>query len=228
MDSYQRPEGMNFSPLGHYSDSPQVLSDEGMDPGEVVKSKPRGKMSSYQPLINEAPCVEELHEDVNSDDRRKEIKSHLNYQHGSQKPPSEKESREQSGSGDALPPNGTISEFVSLEVHVESGIGDADSSDKKTYKFDLGSRATKKTLETKGESEDRGLEDSTTALLRRYTMDRNGRPASIHLGPSGEIVSSGGLSDVLLLGHRKCSVSLEEDSVNWRYISRKEGECKFF
>ena len=73
---------------------------------------------------------------------------------------------------------------------------------------------------------DRGLDDSTTALLRRYTLERNGRPTSIHLGPMGEIVGSGWLSEILVTGHKKCSVTLEEDCISWRFLSRKDGMQK--
>lgn len=70
------------------------------------------------------------------------------------------------------------------------------------------------------------LEESTTALIRRYTMQRNGRPTSIHFGPSGEIVGSGWLSEILMTNHKKCSVTLEEDSITWRFLSRKDDKVR--
>jgi len=75
---------------------------------------------------------------------------------------------------------------------------------------------------------------STTALLGDYQEVRRNRrvpqssqSSAVPLGLPGDVLcSSGGLVEVLVVGHKKCSVTLEEESINWQVLSRQSGECR--
>ena len=72
-----------------------------------------------------------------------------------------------------------------------------------------------------------GIEDSTTAILRHYTHEKNGRPASFHLSPSSGRGDPVIMSDVFRIGGRECVVTLEEDHIRWNRrhsLAKKSGE----
>ena len=216
MDSYQ-PKGIDFSQ--QYQS--RGFDDPGeLDEGDIVKSKPRGKMN-YMPLVNEPPpAADERPTSGGMGAGSRNISASGGI-----------ERRQQQKYPGPIPPNGqppAVIEPTTTKTTTKEpsplGITPHDGADAKTptRHLDLPER-TPSSPQSETES-DRGLDDSTTALLRRYTMERNGRPTSIHLGPMGEIVGSGWLSEILVTSHKKCSVTLEEDSITWRFLSRKDGE----
>lgn len=217
MDSYQ-PEGINFSQ--HYGPS-GFDGVEELDEGDIVKSKPRGKLNSYLPLVNEVPQQEDVREKPRSrDDGEISVQSGGRGISGANK-------RQQSKTG-PIPLNGQIPAIESAIIphHQPSPsitAGASLSSSKQRSGQSMGEVENADDHPHSETESDRGMDDSTTALLRRYTLERNGRPTSIHLGPTGEIVGSGWLSEILVTGHKKCSVTLEEDCISWRFLSRKDG-----
>lgn len=223
MDSYQ-PESLPFSQ--HYSEtSPSFDDREEIDDGDIVKSKlgPRGKMNSYLPLVNvnDAPSLGESRASATSS-------GVCGYQ-GQFGPPERGAAESIAPSlskNQGLPPNGIIPVVEPVHPHLELTPAPSQASELAPLGSDhpagLVGRDSPPGPPTKT-GKGLNLEDSTTDLLRRYTMERNGRPTSIHFGPSGEIVGSGWLSEILVTGHKKCAVTLEEDAINWRFLSRKEG-----
>ncbi len=236
-DTYQ-PKGLPFSQ--HYPDTSPAFDDREEDEGDIVKSKP--KVTSYLPLVNEAP-----HRVEEASERRRE--GGQGFQTRQRQEISDQRGREKislsSERNSEVPPNGRIPAVESITPALQSdrksssgggtslgvglGVG-SGSGGKRPGKSESTPPSQASALEdaSSGDKEGEGkagLEDSTTALLRRYTMERNGRPTSIHLGPSGEIVGSGWLSEILVTSHKKCSVTLEEDYITWRYLSRKD--CEF-
>lgn len=217
MDSYQ-PEGINFSQ--HYQGATRGFDDEEeLDEGDIVKSKPTAK---YLPLVNEVPEREQYRGRLGSPGG-----SGIGAQSGGWGSSGGGSGTEQQNK--QFPPNGQVPIMESPHelpqaptkpndsLGRDSGIVLAVAAGREDERSDP--------LEDPTETEtDKDFEDSTTALLRRYTMERNGRPTSIHFGPGGEIVGSGWLSEILVTGHKKCSVTLEEDCISWRFLSRKDGE----
>ncbi len=122
-----------------------------------------------------------------------------------------------------VPPNGSIPVVSTLSLNAKGTLA-SDSEKKSGYdsltsndllKLDLG------TLEGDSQGD---ADDDTEALL---SIEREGRPSSIYLGPStGDMIegSSGCLEDTLVMGHKKCAVTLEQESITWRFLSRKESE----
>ena len=72
---------------------------------------------------------------------------------------------------------------------------------------------------------EKGFEDSTTALLRRYTAERNGRPTSIHLTSKGEIDGASSLMDTFRVVGKLYTVTLDEEQLSWVATGKKDGEC---
>lgn len=245
-DSYQ-PKGLPFSQ--HYPGTSRDFDDEELDEGDIVKSKP--KPSSYLPLVNEPPYRGEEASDGRGEGAEG---YHARQKHGGrQSEEISVVSGVSSEISCPLPLNGRIPASASVSATAaprdrgleprSSGSGGQHPGNEPTP-LQTSSTTTTSTAppplassaasaranpqaddEEEEEDEDRrDLEESTTALLRRYTMERNGRPTSIHLGPSGEMVGSGWLSEILVTNHKKCSVTLEEDYITWRYLSRKDGE----
>jgi hypothetical protein len=210
MDPCQ-PKGHVFT--HHYPDTTRDFDDRELDEGDIVRSKPRAQSGAYLPLVNESYSDELPHEAVG---RSTEVYGHR-----------------EADSAQLLdiqePPNGQIPMAVGIASHPIPASGGSG----RTYiplreELDMSMRIEDHVNDDAPPSDDdsdsKGLDDSTTALLRRYTLERNGRPTSIHLSPSGEIVGSGWLSEILISGHKKCAVTLEEDSITWRFLSRKDGE----
>lgn len=230
MDSYQ-PKGITFSQ--HHPETSRSFDDQELDEGDIVKSKPRGKMNSYFPLMNdEVPHTEDPRERLDS--RDSDSRPHHTDADLRRSPVETAQKPDQQSKKESIPPpNGQIpvAEPISTQckpmlVTRSVGIGgDQRGADQSTVGAAVGGEGDEDDLPQSEIASDKGLEDSTTALLRRYTMEKNGRPTSIHLGPSGEIVGSSWLSEILMTGHKKCSVTLEEDCIRWRFLSRKEGVC---
>ena len=190
---------------------------EEMDEGDIVKSKPQAKGSAYMPLVNEESFTgEPPRERLGSGDRQ-EVSTHQSEQ---------MINVAQEAVYKQPPPNGQIPTVMGITSAPESSAPKTEIAVEPEQGW-LSSRIQDH-IDTSSpsdeDSDSKGLDDSTTALLRRYTMERNGRPTSIHLSPSGEIVGSGWLSEILISGHKKCAVTLEEDSITWRFLSRKDGE----
>lgn len=244
-DSYQ-PEGISFSQ--HYPETSRDFDDQELDEGDIVKSKPSGKMNSYLPLVEDTQYTDQPRERLGSGGSCG-VRTHPERQSGQSTgsktfcPPNTSQGAgrrgyvptevsnitQGAGGGGGMPPNGGIPVAEVIVPRESTRVSRSLSEQETGWSHE---QATSR-LQTKAEEEgdtspsdedSKGLEDSTTALLRRYTLERNGRPTSIHLGPSGEIVTSGWLSEILLSGHKKCSVTLEEDSITWRFLSRKDGE----
>ena len=216
MDSYQ-PKGLPFSQ--HYPGTSRPFEDPDReeDEGDIVKSKP--KSNPYLPLVNESALRGE-------ETPKGRGEGAQGYQHSQEVHVHVKE-----------PPNGRIPIAESIMSSSETGGGSGAGvtlgsaglgSAEKPPPPQQATITTQKTKDGDGASEDdkENIEVSTAALLRRYTLERNGRPTSIHLGPSGEMVGSGWLSEILVTNHKKCSVTLEEDYITWRYLSRKD--CELF
>lgn len=219
MDPYQ-PENLFSRPP--YSGTPQGFAEE-LDEGDIVKSKPQAKGSAYLPLVNEDSFTDESPRERLGSGEVKGVHIHRSEQTADP---------QALGVGHKQPPNGQIPKVMGITSNPDS------SSSSSALKTEIAiepepnwpSSRIQDHIDTSPSDEDsdsRGLDvDSTTALLRRYTMERNGRPTSIHLSPSGEIVGSGWLSEILVSGHKKCAVTLEEDSITWRFLSQKD--CEFF
>lgn len=224
MDSYP-PKSVSFSQ--HYQESPGDFDNQEIDEGDIVKSKPQGRSNAYFPLVNEAP----------------ESRARLGSRAGGtgqvqSDPLAKSECQIPAPHGTYTPPNGRIPVVEPILSTIEP-TGDSGAPTPGSAAAMLSSLSkvepppplhqsarTVAREASPSDEEDRdreGLEDSTTALLRKYTLERNGRPTSIHLGPSGEIMGSGWLSEILVCRHKKCSVTLEEDSITWRFLSRKDG-----
>ena len=216
LGSYQS-EGISFAHHSSEEASPG-FEDPEPDDGEIVKSKPRNKQTSYLPLVDEAPYSKQP--DL---DERSHVYSEGEVSEGEKLscgPDGNPHSHRQGVEG-AVPLNGRIPTVDSIGGQCES----SPIASRGVTKRGAGGGAEKKQEEDGDGMDD--LEDSTTALIRRYTMQRNGRPTSIHLGPSGEIVGSGWLSEILVTNHKKCAVTLEEDCITWQFLSRKEREGTF-
>ena len=251
LDSYQ-PEGVGFSSQHYPGAAGAFVEDPGeVDEGDIVKSKPQGKINntSYLPLVNEVPREDELMERLGggggggAGERVGGRSGGGNKRSSSSGSSSGRVHQKQTTQQSTFPPppNGQIPSMggeSAILPHQSSSSAIAGSGGRPgpgltagepqgTTRTSLAGRGVANPQEEEEEEEeeegDRGLEESTTALLRRYTVERNGRPASIHLGPMGEIMGSGWLSEILITGHKKCSVTLEEDSIRWRFLSRKEG-----
>lgn len=65
-----------------------------------------------------------------------------------------------------------------------------------------------------GQQED-NFEDSTAAILRHYTPERNGRPASFHLSSSGRPRDEPAMTDIFRVAGKECMVTLEDDLIKW-------------
>ncbi len=59
------------------------------------------------------------------------------------------------------------------------------------------------------------FEDSTAAILRHYTPERNGRPASFHLSSSGRPREEPAMTDIFRVAGKECMVTLEDDLIKW-------------
>lgn len=217
MDPYQ-PGSLLIS--HRYPGTSRDFDDQELDEGDVVKSKP----AAYLPLVNEGS-----HTDIPP---RERIGSGGQVEVSSPQTPSV--TQEAKGGYKPLPPNGQIPVAVGIASRVSSKLvsrpGTGGSGFTPSELEPCLSTRVEDHIDTSPSDEDsdgKGMEDSTTALLRRYTMERNGRPTSIHLSPSGEIIGSGWLSEILISGHKKCAVTLEEDSITWRFLSRKDGELRW-
>lgn len=205
---------------------PREFDDEELDEGDIVKSKPSGKANSYRPLVNDVSYTEEPPRQRLDSGGDSGVCVHQEQRDDQTPVPAVG-----AQGGGSKPPNGRIPLAVGITTHHEpTGVSRAGSGAPMELLSDQNrSWASREederdTSPSDEERDGKGLDDSTTALLRRYTMERNGRPTSIHLSPSGEIVGSGWLSEILISGHKKCSVTLEEDSITWRFLSRKDGE----
>ncbi len=62
---------------------------------------------------------------------------------------------------------------------------------------------------------DNKFEDSTAAILRHYTPERNGRPASFHLSSSGRPRDEPAMTDIFRVAGKECMVTLEDDLIKW-------------
>ena len=62
---------------------------------------------------------------------------------------------------------------------------------------------------------DNKFEDSTVAMLRHYTPERNGRPASFHLSSSGRPREEPAMTDIFRVAGKECMVTLEDDLIKW-------------
>ena len=259
MDPYQ-PEGLKFSQ--HYPAGVSNSYDEErrIDPDdEVVKSKPRGKVNSYAPLVNDTTHRRECLERQGSS---KEEASGSNVSHqyrlssvgGHQTPgistgseyTSSKDGNSSVSSGSASvsanPQSSLPAVLPTSKDSGEAGRGNLNSAgDEELIKIDLSaegkairSRNTSSSLsESENEQEQEELGGSTTALLGDYegggsrSSSQISRPTCVPLGLSGDVLcSSGGLVEVLVVGHKKCSVSLDEDCISWQILSRKSGKLK--
>ena len=236
MDSYQ-PEGVPFP--RHRLEASLGLGvedrrEEELDEGDIVKSKPKGKASSgnpYLPLVNEggagsvreAGAIEQAASSpgyVPPNGRIPAVQSIL----PDIKPTLVSASP---GSAAATLSSALASTATATATTMEVGGATVTATATRRGGREPASLSDEEEEEEGNEEEQERaglLEESTTALIRRYTMQRNGRPTSIHFGPSGEIVGSGWLSEILMTNHKKCSVTLEEDSITWRFLSRKDGE----
>lgn len=213
-----RPEGISFAQ--HSSEeTPPGFEDPELDDGDIVRSKPRNKQNPYLPLVDETPYTKQP-EGLGD---RSHVYTEGGVSEGEKsacgpdiKPPSHSQ-----GVGGSVPPNGRIPAVDSIGGRRES----PSTTSSSVAKRGLGGGAEEEEG-TEGDTITEDLEDSTTALIRRYTMQRNGRPTSIHLGPSGEIVGSGWLAEILVTNRKKCAVTLEEDCITWQFLSRKERKGK--
>ncbi len=73
------------------------------------------------------------------------------------------------------------------------------------------------------------FEDSTAAILRHYTPERNGRPASFHLSSSGRPREEPAMTDIFRVAGKECMVTLEDDLLKWsRRLApgKQSGESK--
>ena len=229
MDSYQPESHLPFA--RRYPDSPLGYQPvRELDEGDLVRSKPRGIMN-YRPL-NSDDGKDESFERYDSTCTVETTPGYSEHRgHGDEQSETHKsaskilEQTQRVIDSSRIPPNGGLPGFNS----VSSQLGET-LEDEETIKFDLGKMygagGSIEPIQEDENDSDKALEDSTTALLKQYTTKRNGHPTSIHLGPSGEIVGSGWLTDILMMGHKKYSVSLEEDSISWRVLSQKESMMK--
>ena len=125
--------------------------------------------------------------------------------------------------------------------HGNGGVKEADSDfkvgDDNLVKVDLGADSLASpvrrisTSQTESENEqETGQDGCTVALLADYqkggkSVVRPSRLSSVSLGlPRDFLCSPGGLVEVLAVGHRKCSVSLEDECISWQILSRKSCE----
>lgn len=232
MDSYQ-PESLLFS--HGYPGTSRDFDDRELDEGDIVRSKPQPG-AAYLQLVNE----DDSHTDTPPRQRlgsggKSKTCTHQDRQYeqlstGCPQTPQVAQGAAEGGYK-PLPPNGQIPLVVGIASHMSSSsvsrTGSGGTMLIPSEQEPCWSSRVEDHIDispSDEESDSKGMEDSTTALLRRYTMERNGRPTSIHLSPSGEIVGSGWLSEILMSGHKKCAVTLEEDSITWRFLSRKDGE----
>ncbi len=237
MDPYQ-PEGLNFS--SRYSaDVRDSYSEEErpFDPeDEVVRSKPRGKLNSYAPLVNESPHRKEwLERQGQLDEETAKHSVHQDQTSPGVSPPSTYTPSQGSGISSKLP---TMILTTSGAVNTNDHSGPVLKEEPIKVDLSVPSLARDRlkksaTPESETDQEQDGeLGGSTTALLGEYQeggvsrqSSSNSRANCVPLGLPGDVLcSSGGLVEVLVVNHKKCSVSLDEDCISWQILSRKSGE----
>lgn len=250
MNSYQ-PEGITFSQ--HYPDGmSRAYEEPDIDPDEVVKSKPASRVNknSYLPLLNESSRIEDWTERPKS--YRSETATYTGsqtYKQGAENPlgTSPTTSYPQEVDSPSYDLSDTVVSKIPARVDIhptaaptatndenDQGKGSSHEGDDDFVKVDLGASLLAvperdfSSPQTESENEQEGgLGGSTLALLGDYDRSgtRGSRPTSINLGLPGDILCSpGGLVEVLIVGHKKCSVSLEDDCISWKILSRKSGE----
>ena len=120
-------------------------------------------------------------------------------------------------------------EVLGTETNEEEVLIKVDLLSAEEQPSDLLRESTPRTESENEQDQESVLGGSTTALLGEYQEVGGNRKASqssaMSLGLPGDVLcSSGGLVEVLVVGHKKCSVSLAEESINWQILSRKSGE----
>lgn len=248
MNSYQ-PEGISFSP--RYPDGVTRSFEADI---EEVKSKPRAKANSYIPLVNESTHREERQERYRREALTRttsQMYKQKSSDSGNQCGMSTSCPQELSWNQCPLSDNDLSKSPTRLDVHslatrtaLNNGNGsekgvhlDYNDGDDDLVKVDLGapslavSESDVTTSQTESENEQECMmDDCKAALLGDYQpRGRNGsrrsRPSSISLGlPRDILCSPGGLVEVLYVGHKKCTVSLEDECISWQILSRKSGE----
>ena len=244
MNSYQ-PEGIGFSQ--HYSKRSFEADFE------EVKSKPRAKTNSYVPLLNESSHREEWRERYRSEASTRTGSQMYEQKSSDYDNPRDISSscppRELSWTQFSLSDNVLSTISTKVDVHSlisptalsngnenEKGVdSDLNEGDANFVKVDLGAPSLVipdgDDSQTESENEQEGVLDSCkVALLADHQQQgRNGtqrsQPSSITLGLPGDILCSpGGLAAVLFVGHRKCTVSLDDECIKWQILSRKSGK----